>query len=29
VEQEGVRQMLDLSSAKFSGDVTVVWDSEV
>jgi hypothetical protein len=29
VEQDGVRQMLDLGSAKFSGDVTVVWDSEV
>lgn len=29
VEKDGVRQMLDLGSAKFSGDVTVIWDSEV
>ncbi|TPG96578.1 hypothetical protein EAH72_10180 [Pseudomonas caspiana] len=29
LEQDGVRQMLELGSAKFSGDVTVIWDSEV
>jgi hypothetical protein len=29
VEQDGVRQMLELGSAKFSGEVTVIWDSEV
>lgn len=29
VERDGVKQMLDLGSARFSGDVTVIWDSEV
>ena len=29
VEHDGVKQMLDLGSDKFSGDVTVIWDSEV
>ena len=29
VEKDGVRQMLELGSERFSGDVTVIWDSEV
>lgn len=29
VEHDDVKQMLDLGSDKFSGEVTVIWDSEV